>query len=516
MICFLQILLIVVVVNLLAGWATDLTIGVMRQMTPFASAVRELEHAVIPYYNTAAYPTVGLAALLYLRPLIAYFSRGGDVAVTPVVQRRTLSAPLVITLLAFAPWVFSLVLMPALTVYHFGRWSPELMSQQILSPLVNGFLAATADYFMLDWYFRARVMPRVFREGRPDAVPGAWVLGVRARLSLFLVAVAFTPLFTLLGIARGAATRLRGGVDVVEIVQILEHASTVTFGVYVVFGIVLTMLIARSLTRPLADVANALRRVQAGDLDVALGGSSVGEVGVLETGVNQMVAALRDKERILTTFGRVVEPYVRDRLLAGEIQPGGEVRTVAVMFCDLRGFTALAERELPQNVVATLNEFFSAMTERVRANGGFVDKFIGDAMLVVFGLFDAERGEAGRGGAMAALHCAAAMRGKLQELNLKREAGGMPPLRISGSIHAGEVVAGIIGAQDRHEYTVIGDTVNVASRLQVVCKERGLDFLVSEAAWELARAGGYPGSTTFEDTVPLRGRREPVRAFRLE
>jgi class 3 adenylate cyclase len=226
-----------------------------------------------------------------------------------------------------------------------------------------------------------------------------------------------------------------------------------------------------------------------------------------------MVAALRDKERILATFGRVVEPYVRDRLLAGELQAGGEQRLVSVMFCDLRGFTAFAENELPHNVVTTLNEFFSAMTDRVRASGGFVDKFIGDAMLVVFGLFETN---GGHGAARAALECAAAMRHQLDELNERRAGAGLVPLRISGSIHAGEVVAGIIGARDRHEYTVIGDTVNVASRLQQVCKERGLDFLVSEAAWSMAQAGGYPGATTFEDVIPLRGRREPVRTFRLE
>jgi class 3 adenylate cyclase len=229
-----------------------------------------------------------------------------------------------------------------------------------------------------------------------------------------------------------------------------------------------------------------------------------------------MVQALRDKERILTTFGRIVEPGIRDRLLSGEIRPGGELRIVSVMFCDLRGFTTMSEREAPQRVVTTLNEFFSVMTERVRTSGGFVDKFIGDAMLVVFGLFDADGDEPGRNGASAAFRCAAAIRLQLVELNAQRERAGLPRLSISGSVHAGEVVAGIIGAQDRHDYTVIGDTVNVAARLQQVCKDRGLDFLVSEAACRLAAAGGYPGSTSFEDVVPLRGRQEPVRAFRLE
>jgi len=290
----------------------------------------------------------------------------------------------------------------------------------------------------------------------------------------------------------------------------------VTFALYIGFGLFLTVLLARSLTRPLGAVASALRRVQRGDLEITLPANSVGEVGLLEAGVNQMVQALRDKERILTTFGRIVEPGIRDRLISGEILPGGEVRTVSVMFCDLRGFTALAEREPAQSVVATLNEFFSAMTKQVRASGGFVDKFIGDAIFVVFGLFDGEGTGAGKAGAAAALRCATEIRRQLEELNARRQLTGLQPLHVSGSIHAGEVVAGIIGAEDRHDYTVIGDTVNVAARLQEACKERGFDFLVSETAWNLASANGYPGTTVFEDEIALRGRREPVRAFRLE
>jgi adenylate cyclase len=513
--CLLQIFAIVVGINLLAGWATELTIGVMREVTPFASGVREFEHDLILYYNLLAYPVVATAVIVYLRPLAAFLREKSEQPAPLSVQRRTISAPLVIALMAFLPWLISLVLMPSLTLWRFGRWSPELMSQQILSPLVNGFLAAAADYFILDWFFRSRILPRVFPDGRAERVPGALTLGVRARLLVFLIAVAFTPLFTMLGVARGAAARLQRGVEVESIIQILDHASIVTFGVYVAFGMGLTFLLARSLTRPLRDVAAALRRVERGDLDVALAGNSVGEVGVLEAGVNQMVAALRDKERILSTFGRIVEPSVRDRLLSGEIRPGGELRTVSVMFCDLRGFTTLAELEAPQNVVATLNEFFSAMTERVRASGGFVDKFIGDAMLVVFGLFETN-GDPAQSGASAAFRCAADIRSRLLQLNAHREGAGLSPLRISGSIHAGEVVAGIIGASDRHDYTVIGDTVNVAARLQQVCKERGFDFLASEAACNLAAAGGYSGQTAFEDVVPLRGRREPVRAFRLE
>jgi adenylate cyclase len=174
----------------------------------------------------------------------------------------------------------------------------------------------------------------------------------------------------------------------------------------------------------------------------------------------------------------------------------------------------MAERTTPAEVVATLNEFFSDMTAWVRSCDGYVDKFIGDAMLVVFGLFD-ERTDGSVAGAAAAIRCALGMRERLASLNAARAAAGRQPLVVSVGVHAGEVLAGRIGAADRHEYTVIGDTVNVAARLQQLCKESEHSVLVSEATYELARAGGVHCEVAQRDAVTLRGRREPVRVFAL-
>jgi adenylate cyclase len=261
-------------------------------------------------------------------------------------------------------------------------------------------------------------------------------------------------------------------------------------------------------------MAAALRQVQSGDLNVAVTVDSADEVGVLADGVNAMVDTLRDRERILQTFGRVVEPSVRDRLLAGGVGATGELRTASILFCDLRGFTAMAERTPATEVVASLNEFFTIMTAWVRECGGFVDKFIGDAMLVVFGLFDVNGTR--DGGAAAAIRCALGMRDRLGDLNAVRTGRGQTPLAVSIGIHCGDVLAGTIGAADRHEYTVIGDAVNVASRLQHLCTEDDRVLLVSDAAYERARAAGLlVVEMTPRDAVSLRGRSEPIRVFSL-
>ena len=284
-----------------------------------------------------------------------------------------------------------------------------------------------------------------------------------------------------------------------------------TFAVYVAVGLVLTLLLARTFTGPLAEVTAVLRRIRAGALDRGVRVSASDEVGVVEDGVNALLAALREKERILGTFGRIVEPAVRDRLLAGEVQAGGDVRSASVLFCDLRGFTALAERSTPDELVATLNELFTVLTAWVRTCGGFVDKFLGDGLLVVFGLFD----DGTDSGAAHAVRCARGMHERVAELNAKRMASGRPPLAVSIGIHSGPVVAGTIGAADRHEYTVVGDTVNVAARLQELCRDHHHGLLVSGATHELATRTGSCGDVVARYAIRLRGRDAAVDALAL-
>ena len=503
-------------VHLLAGATTQLTINAMRSLSPFAQESRAFEWRVLPYWRLSAYVVGTVAIFTYLWPVVAHFRR----PVEPVparVQRRVLSAPFLVAAMTFAPWCLGGVFFPAVTIWHFGRWEPDLMSQQVLSPLVNGFLAATTSYLVLEWLFRSQIVPRVFPDGRIPDLGRCLTAGVRTRLFLFLAAVAFVPLFTMLGLVRTSVVRVATRVqDADTVVAAMAHASTMTFFLYVALGIVLTLILARSLTRPLREVAGGLRRVQRGDLGVQVRVGSSDEVGVLEDGVNALVVALRDREHILQTFGHVVDPSVRDYLLAGGVERGGELRAATVLFCDLRSFTTMAERLAPEEVVRTLNEFFAAMTAWVRQCGGFVDKFIGDAMLVVFGLFETSVAERPAAGAAAALRCALGMQERLAELNRTRAATGREPLEMSIAVHAGEVVAGAVGAPDRHEFTVIGDTVNVAARLQQLCRETGCTLLVSETVYDLARRGGVAAPLAMREPVHVRGRSRPIVVYGLE
>jgi adenylate cyclase len=501
--------------NLLASFTTRLTIDLMRGISPFAQEMRRYDLAVLPWWLVGSFGVLGTLALAYLWPITRWVPPQDPGEVPTAIQRRVVSAPLVVALVGFAGWLGGVVLFPALTLARAGRWSGDLMSQQVLSPLVNGFLAAATTYLLLDLIFRRRVVPAVFPEGRLSEVPGALVLGVRGRLLVFLTAVGFVPLFTLFGLVRAAVVRLAGGMPVEVVVPQLARASAVSFAVFLLLGVALTIALARTFTEPLGAVAAALRRIRAGDLATRVAVSAADEVGVVEDGVNALADTLRERDRILGTFGRVVDPAVRDRLLAGEVERGGEQRMATVLFADLRDFTGLAARTPATEVVATLNEFFTAVTREAQAAGGFVDKFIGDAVLVVFGLFGPDDAAHRAAGAAAALRCAEGMRAAVAALNARRASVGRPPLALKIGVHTGPVVAGTIGAAERHEYTVIGDTVNVAARLEQLCRDRGRDLLVSAETHRLASAAGAAPAPTLRETVTLRGRAEPVEVLGL-
>jgi adenylate cyclase len=501
--------------NVVAGAATNVTIGLMSAVSPFAVQVRAHDISMLNVWRCAVYPLCIGGILVYLWPLIAYFrcGRAGDPSLA--VQRRAVNGPFMIALTGFLGWLSGIVLFPIVTIVHFGHWDSDLASQQIVSPLVNGFLAAITSYLVIDWLFRSRVVPHVFPDGHARAIGGTATVGVGARLALFLIAVAFVPMFTMLGLIRAAYVRISAGWSSVEVVRELSHAGESIFALYVALGLVLTVLLARTFTRPLAEVTAALRRVRAGTLDQPVRVTAADEIGVLEESVNAMAATLHERERILQTFGRVVEPIVRDRLLAGDLRGEGEVRTASILFCDLRDFTTFAERTAPRELLQMLNQFFAVMTSCARDADGFVNKFIGDGLLVVFGLLDDDPSYGPSSGAAAAVRCALGMRDRLATLNVDRVALGHPPLGVKIGVHTGPVVAGTIGAADRHEYTVVGDTVNVAARLEELCRDHGCEVIVSGTAWDLARAGGADLPPAHVDAVTLRGRDERVSVYRV-
>ena len=239
--------------------------------------------------------------------------------------------------------------------------------------------------------------------------------------------------------------------------------------------------------------------------------------GVLAVAVMRSQRLVREQaalERERGNLARYFSPNVVDELAAFENPLGGERRQhAAVLFADIIGFTALAERSSPEAVIALLREHYDRLGAVVFAHGGTLDKYVGDCLMATFGT-----PRPGVDDATRALACAKAMLAGLAAWNGQRAAAGQPPLRVGIGLDYGEVVLGNIGSERRLEFTVIGDTVNVASRLEGLTRELGADLVASDDLVEaVRREGGEAALAGLEEgaAVALRGRREPVRVWTL-
>jgi adenylate cyclase len=204
-------------------------------------------------------------------------------------------------------------------------------------------------------------------------------------------------------------------------------------------------------------------------------------------------------------LGRYFSPQVSDHLERhGDLAAAGETREVTILFADLRDFTALGEHLTGEQVVAVLNEFHGRMVDALFAHGGTLDKYLGDGLMAYFGAPVVVTDHAER-----AVRCAVAMQQALDELNVRRAARGEPLLHMGIGIHTGTVVLGDIGAPQRREYTVIGDAVNVASRIQGLTKIHGVPILISEET--ARRAGTIALVAAPPERVP--GKAEPLRTY---
>ena len=294
-----------------------------------------------------------------------------------------------------------------------------------------------------------------------------------------------------------------------------------------ILGLVFAALVSTGVTRPVRRLLEGARAVEAGNLQGTLVATSRDEIGQLTVAFNQMVEQLRLKERLRETFGKYVDPRVVEGLIAGPaLAAEGQRRVMTVLFCDVKGFTSTSEGMTPQGLVKVMNRYFSTMSAPIRQHQGVIDKYIGDAIMAYWGppfADDAKQAQLASLAALEMLQLVPRLRAELPELLGVRTLPNTFDIRIG--IATGEVLVGSIGSELMMSYTVMGDTVNLASRLEGANKEYGGRILVSEAtaagASETVEVREIDRVVTLGQTHPeavfeIMGRKGELTAVQLE
>ncbi len=458
-----------------AGIVFVLTTLVLPNPTPDAETVLALAIGVPVYVGAAIIVGAVWGTAGALRAMRWAFR---DQVPTHKERLRALRVPWFLTKLQAALWFGGTVLFTLLAVL--------LQPQRAVSTGLTVGIAALVVCGIAFLFSEFALRPIAARALSGEERLRVRGLGVRRRMVLFWSLGTGAPLTGLI-VAAILALAL-GDVSLTKLAVIVLSLG----GVVLCFGLLVTWLNARAVVAPILAVRNAMQEVEEGNFDVAVQVYDGTELGQLQAGFNQMVAGLRDREHLRDMFGRHVGRDVADAAAMSDVELGGETRVVSVLFVDLIGSTTLATEREPAEVVGLLNRFFGVVVEEVDRSEGLVNKFIGDAVLAIFGA-PVELDDH----ATKALAAARAMASRL--------ADEVPELEAGIGVATGEAVAGNVGEESRFEYTVIGDAVNAAARLTELAKDVEGHLL---AAWESVEAASDDEAAHWQrhDTVTLRGR----------
>ena len=322
---------------------------------------------------------------------------------------------------------------------------------------------------------RRRLTPFLFPKGRLADVKDVARLSISRRIRLLFRLGSLVPLAILVV----TIITLQWQLDFLSI-SAKDYGSgiltfcLVLFFVFFVTSSVLNKLINRSIVEPIKNILRVVTEIKDGNLETSVKVVSNDELGVLSDATNEMIQGLRERELIKDTFGKYVTPEIRDEILSGRIPLDGELKNVTVLFADLRDFTPLVASTQSKEVVKMINGYFEEMAKAIQTHDGLVLQFIGDEIEAVFGApLELKQHPA------AAARAALEMGERLKRYNFRLQEQGWPPLRHGIGLHTGQVLAANIGSPQRLSYALVGDTVNLASRLEGLSKELGRDIILS-------------------------------------
>jgi adenylate cyclase len=437
-----------------------------------------------------------VAPILWLRPVHRALLRGEEVAPDRLqrAQRFVVNLPWWILAVSAVSWLICIPIFPAAL-----HSVPENLELNVVWHLIASFVTAsliaiTHSFFAVEIVSQRVLFPVFFRTESPADVPGAIPLNLTSRAMMYAVSAVVSPVVSLvlLMLIPDAHEKFPMFIVAVGVVA-------------VVFGLSTAWMLGKLDSEPVRKLKRAAMRVTEGDFDVRVNLLRADDFGPLIERFNVMVEGLREKEHLQETFGcHVGQEAARQILGQGDSLVGKEL-TISVMFVDVRNFTEHSSKHSPQEVVSALNVFFSNAVEIVESHGGMVNKFLGDGFMALFGV-----GAESDDHALRSVEAGQVMLCCLDEATLELKQAGWSDLKIGIGINSGPAIVGSIGSPKRQEYTAIGDTVNIAARVEALTKSLGHLLLVTAATRQL-----LPDDLPLTDLPPqtVKGRDKPLHVY---
>ncbi len=457
-------------------------------------ALRQRFFLTVVAYNAVVYPIgvyLWLNRIFSFRNLFRHLQANPGGKMPPLqgltrARRRLIHLPWFAAAVCGIAWFLCIPVFTGALLQVQNPLDPRLLWHLPISFCVSGFIAVTHSFFLVELASQWGLFPLFFHDQRADQTPNIFTLSLRGRGIVWAVSASICPIASLLLLLLAPRSSATNAAWLAVFVGVVGIA----------FGIFTALMMSRLVAKPIDQLRTAADAVSRGNFSVDLsraGARRADEFGRLLCEFDQMVRELRDKEKLRQAFGLHVGRRAAERILARDPGLSGVEEEITVMFVDMRSWTARASASPPAEIVEIMNDFFRVSVRAVEEeHRGMVNKYLGDGFMAMFGA-----GDSGSNHARDAIAAGCEIMCAVKDLNDGLAAKERAPIQIGIGIHSGPAIVGSVGSPQRLEFTAIGSTVNIASRIQGLTKTVGRPLLVTAAAHD--RAGD---SFHFEEMPP--------------
>lgn len=425
----------------------------------------------------------------------AFFLKRNYICSNTTILRRVVNMPFFGFFFTFIAWITASIfqlLQIFISGVHKGFINVYLFTNGFV-PFITGLLIGILTYYALEFLNQKWIIPNYFATGEILKEKRIIKISIQNRFMILLLVTSILPMVF------------------INIIAFNTNSNTIPVLIYSLFFLLISFFVllfqGRLFKIPIERMDSITSSIELGSYADRAKVLSGDELGRLSNSLNSMSKGLAERDSIKETFGKMVDPAIRDHLLKGNINLGGDFYYATVLFTDIRDFTSISEKLPADKIVGILNRYFAEITEIIIEEGGFINKFLGDAVMALFGVPICNNTHAAQ-----ALRAAEKIIKRRDALNLSFKKEGLPQLQTGIGIHTGQLVAGIIGSSARMEYTAIGDTVNVSARLESSCKKLKRDIIFSK---ETLEGQPDPGRYKKMGNLKVKGREKTITIYSL-